>query len=550
MEKQEAAEVARRMQEETEAARAEARALAEALPDLEARASGALERLTRAREQMREHLAEVHAYARQSRDDLETARKHVQAEAERVREQDAALQTARDEHRVTVAAFRQQLIEWQGQVGEMKQVLQQGESRLDRQRAEVDEQARALASTSARLAEQAEDLERQQRQASERRAEVDRHLVEMREWYRRKLRELAGLDGNAAEVGGTDAVVPLGLDEAEGATSGAGEGTTGRAVLTLADEIEPADRQLGELLSSLELIDADTLQALLLEARRQRRSLRQLLLAGGYLTLYQIALIEAGNLDGLVIGPVRVIDRLQATGREVVYRVFDPRHNTEALLRHLGEAEMDDAVRPDEFRQRFAAAAEVRHPHVAGVLEVLDVAGRPAVLCEWLSGAPGSDWPPLAAAPGAWFRLVAQSALALQTVHAAGLCHGHLEPSSFVLTADGTLKLCGLGEPRWLVGEADVAESPADDLTALGQIAAGWAALATSGKGAKIKPLPEDLQAVLSRLREPGGYGSASALLDALDRAGASLSASPAAWERLLRQVRDQSVPEGQRLSA
>ena len=188
-------------------------------------------------------------------------------------------------------------------------------------------------------------------------------------------------------------------------------------------EVDPGDRQLGDLLRSLELIDGDTLTALLLEARRQRRSLRQLLLAGNYLTLFQMALIEAGNLDGLVLGPVRVIDRLQATPREAVYRVFDPRRNRELLLRHLAESEMEDAVRPDEFRQRFAAAAAVRHENVAATLEVLEIAGRPAVLQEWLHGLPSTEWPVLAGAPGVWHRLLSQAALG-----SARGAHGGADP--------------------------------------------------------------------------------------------------------------------------
>src|SRR5262249_6680213 len=52
------------------------------LGQLELRASAALERLSRARERLREHLAEVHGYARQSRDDLETARRQVQADVD------------------------------------------------------------------------------------------------------------------------------------------------------------------------------------------------------------------------------------------------------------------------------------------------------------------------------------------------------------------------------------------------------------------------------------------------------------------------------------
>jgi hypothetical protein len=325
-----------------------------------------------------------------------------------------------------------------------------------------------------------------------------------------------------------------------------------RAVLTLTDEVEPADRQLGELLASSGLVDQDTLQALWAEARRQRRSLRQLLLAGNYLTLYQMSLIEAGNLDGLVLGPVRVIDRLASTPRETVYRVFDPRREAYALLRHLAEAELLDAVRPDEFQQRFAAAGAVQHPQVAGVLEVLTIAGRPAALLEWVQGLAGSDWPGLAAAPGAWYRLVCQATQGLQAAHAAGLCHGHLDAGSFVLTPDGTLKLCGLGEPRWLAGvEGDEDESPAGDLAAFGRIAAAWAALPPAGKS-RSKPLPAELQDVLARLTadDPARrFGSAQELLEELQRAGGGVPASATAWERLLDKVREQ-VPAGMRQSA
>ena len=273
-----------------------------------------------------------------------------------------------------------------------------------------------------------------------------------------------------------DAVVPLPAAADRPAT---GERTAEPGILSLTGEIEPGDRQLGDLLRSLELVDADALTALLTEARRQRRSLRQLLLAGNYLTLYQMALIEAGNLDGLVIGPVRVIDRLQAGPREAVYRVFDPRRNGDALLRWLAEAEMHDAVHPDEFRQRFAALAALHSDHITATYEVLEVAGRPAVLQEWLTGLPGSDWPALTAAPGVWLRLTTQAGLALRAAHDAGLGHGALTASSFVCTPEGVVKLCGLGEPRWLAApplpegfEADAA----GDLRALGRIAAAWAA--------------------------------------------------------------------------
>jgi len=354
----------------------------------------------------------------------------------------------------------------------------------------------------------------------------------MREWYCRKLRELAGVpeaDGEAA-------------DEAASAS----QARPGRDILSLTGDVDPADRQLGELLRSLGLVEPDTLTALLVEARRQRRSLRQVLLASGVVTLYQLALIEAGNLEGLVLGRLRVVDRLRSTPCETVYRVFDPRRGEEAVLRHLAETEMADAVHPDEFRQRFAQAM-LHHPNLAETLEVLEIADRPAVLQEWLTGLPSPEWQPLAAVPGVWFRLLSQAAQGLETAHQVGLLHGHLRAESLLLTGDGIVKLCGFGEPLWLAVPpvAGEAEDAGADLYALGQLAAGWCSGAGKRKG--TKGMPEALLAVLNRLTAANTaerYRSAGELLEDLDRARPEVPANPEAWERLLRQVRDEAAPQ------
>jgi hypothetical protein len=536
VDRQKAQEEAQRLHTELEGSQKQIIELSRQLPELEARASSALDRLTQAREQLREHLSEIHGYIRQSRDDMELVRRDFQIEVERVRQQELDLHVARDEHRLAVAAFRQQVIEWQGRLAEIRQSMQLNETRLQRRASEVNEQAQQNAQISARLTQQAEQLQQQESMVSERRGEVDRHLHDMREWYRRKMRELAGL-----EVAEADDETPNASMQNE------------RGILSIMGDVEPGDQHLGDLLRSLELIDGETLSALLLEARRQRRSLRQLLLAGNYLTLFQMALIEAGNLDGLVLGPVRVIDKLQATPREAVYRVFDPRHNCELLLRHLAESEMEDAVRPDEFLQRFAAAAAVQHENVSATLEVLAIAGRPAALQEWLHGLPSTEWPVLAGAPGVWLRLLSQAAQALHAAHSAGLVHGHLHASSFVFTREGVLKLCGLGEPRWLAvppPQEDDEPSVAGDLAALGHIAAGWAAVTATGK---TKGLPAVLQNVLGRFHhddESQRYGSAVEILEDLERAVAETPANTAAWERFLRQVREESAASSLRESA
>ena len=101
------------------------------------------------------------------------------------------LDKARAGHRLAGTAFRQQLVEWQGRVAEMKRGLAQSESRLDAKQAAVDEAARQVDATTQHLAEEAERLRREREEVAARRTEMERHLADMREWYRRKLRELA-----------------------------------------------------------------------------------------------------------------------------------------------------------------------------------------------------------------------------------------------------------------------------------------------------------------------------------------------------------------------
>ena len=183
------------------------------------------------------------------------------------------------------------------------------------------------------------------------------------------------------------------------------------------------------------------------------------------------------------------------------------------------------------------------HPNIAATLEVLDIAGRPAVLQEWLTGLPSTDWPALAGAPGAWYRLMLQAAQALAAAHEAGLYHGHLEPAHFVLTPEGILKVCGFGEPAWLTG-TETTENAAADLTALAGIAAGWC-VAANQNTVRGRPLPANLQYILDHLTTQGDHRitTSAMLVTELEKAGASLPANAEAWDRLLRHVKSHAGP-------
>ncbi|MBX7106415.1 MAG: hypothetical protein K1X57_20225 [Gemmataceae bacterium] len=518
-------------------AQAQAQAIIAALPGLETRGTAALDRLAQAREQLRHHVAELHEYAKQSYADLEGLREQVQSETERLRGQQTALAKARGDHRHAVTAFRQQLIDWQSRIAEMKSAMGANDNRLQQKAGELDEAAKEIEAAGAQLARQAAALQKQEEVVAKQRGVMEYHLTDMRDWFRRKLRELAESSVGRLAVTDSDAAILPGEFGSNNSEDRQSTGDEAEDIIAITQDLDPGDKKLGELLRSMELVDNNTLTTLLLEARRQRRSLRQVLLASGKLTVYQMALIEAGNVDGLTIGPLGVVDRLHATPYEAVYRVIDPRDGSTtgpAVLRHLSDSVMHDAVKPDEFRQRFAALVHLRHPHVAATIETLELLGRPAALQEWLTGLPSQEWPSLAAAPGVWYRLTCQALLGLATAHQAGLVHGGIGPHSVVLTSDGLVKIAGVGEPAWLTG-ADPNATAHDDVIALGQLAANWAALTPKRKVTKTpRPLPTALRQTLDRWAA-GEFATAGDVLDALDRAGQNIPSGAETWDRLMR---------------
>jgi hypothetical protein len=369
----------------------------------------------------------------------------------------------------------------------------------------------------------------------------------MREWYRHKLRDLAA--GRPID----DSDMPA-WETAEGRTTGQilPMPSPPSALRLPPSEVDPADQQLGDRLRSRGLVDDAMLQSLWAEARRQRKSLRQTLLASGVVTVFQLALIEAGNLDGLVMGRFRVIDRLRAGQRETLYRVYDPsRPSVDAVLRVLGDGDSRDGIHSAEFLNRFAAAIHANHANLVNTLEVLEISGRPAVLQEAVSGLPSSDWPPLAATPGVWLQLLTEATRGLAHAHSVGLVHGRLAAESFVLTADGTLKVVGLGEPGWLTGASATIFDPlpAADLRALGRVAFAWSQIGAKRRVGKGKPFPAELAALIRRLEagaeSPMGdivalerpFADAAELLRELEALAAQHPCPDEVWAKLLRTI-------------
>jgi len=503
-----------------EALRDELRLQEQDLADQRIMHDAAVEEHTRRAQQIEQLHAEVMA-----------ERQALQREQEQFAQRRATLEQAIAQLRLTRDSLDAEQKAFEARVAEWEQNASRS--------ADVEEASNRLAAKHRALKEREIALEQREQQLQEREEELARRAAQAEELHALQ----AELRQQASELARREADLAARQQALANDTAAlsAQEAVVVPPTAPMAESSDLADRTLAELLQTHGLMDAEVLASLLAEARRQRRSLRQYLLTKGHLSLYQLALIEAGNPEGLLLGPLRIVDKLPSTPRETVFRVFDPRSQQQGVLRHLADSEMADAVRPDEFRSRFSAAQSVVHGNVAQVHEVLEIHGRPAVLLEWVNGLASSDWPGLAAAPGAWFRLVCQAVLALHAAHEQGLCHGHLEANSFVLSEDGTLKLLGLGEPAWLTHAKLYEETPTADLVALGHLMAGWAATPPGGKAVKSKPLPEELARLVQRV-QAGEFDSAQQLMEELDRVSVRVPASGTAWERLLKYVAEQTA--------
>ena len=173
-------------------------------------------------------------------------------------------------------------------------------------------------------------------------------------------------------------------------------------------------------------------------------TLAQWLIASGVLTRYQAQALLAGKRRQFVFGPYRVVDRHESGRLKGIYRATHLESGRAAALYFLSRELLQNANQVALVERQTREAAAVREPHLASVFEFVRAGSAALVAFEDLAGTTLAE--PLGRgrlAPAVACRTMADVALALAALHAAGQAHGDVRPENIWLSADGTVKLLG-----------------------------------------------------------------------------------------------------------
>ena len=165
--------------------------------------------------------------------------------------------------------------------------------------------------------------------------------------------------------------------------------------------------------------------------------------------------------------PTRVLGRFilaQDLGRGpsgTVHKSWDLQTHRWVALKLLRTG-LADADSMERFRLQASAVADLDHPYIAPVLDVLEVGGRSAIVAKFIEGRTlDATFPhdPQRAAPiGLVVRHIRDAALGLGYAHGRGLVHGDIKPENLMVGPRNRLYVLDFGLARILSGAEERAD--------------------------------------------------------------------------------------------
>jgi serine/threonine protein kinase/tetratricopeptide (TPR) repeat protein len=154
---------------------------------------------------------------------------------------------------------------------------------------------------------------------------------------------------------------------------------------------------------------------------------------------------------GSTLGRYVLLDRVGEGGMGIVHAAWDPQLDRKVAIKLLGGDASHDASRHARLRREAQTMARLRHPNVATVFDLGEIAGQVYVAMEFVDGPNLRQW--LGAKQRPTAEILAHFVAAgrgLFAAHRAGIVHRDFKPDNVVVTHDGRVLVLDFGLARWL----------------------------------------------------------------------------------------------------
>jgi serine/threonine-protein kinase len=160
--------------------------------------------------------------------------------------------------------------------------------------------------------------------------------------------------------------------------------------------------------------------------------------------------VSSAAADALLRDRYRLLTRIAVGGMGEVWRAADYVLGREVAIKVLKPQLIDDPQFLERFRREARHTAALTHPGIAQVYDYAEEHGRAFLVMELVPGEP------LSAVlqrerrldVGRALDILAQTALALQAAHDAGVVHRDVKPGNVLVTPGGTVKITDFGISR------------------------------------------------------------------------------------------------------
>jgi predicted ATPase/predicted Ser/Thr protein kinase len=145
------------------------------------------------------------------------------------------------------------------------------------------------------------------------------------------------------------------------------------------------------------------------------------------------------------IGPFRVVRELGRGGMGVVFLAQDSRLDRLVAIKAIIPEVAKDAARLAMFRDEARLIAQMNHPHIAQIHQLVEDNGQLYLVMEYVTGQSLREAIREGISFGDSIGLMAQIADALEAAHRKRIVHRDLKPENVRLTDDGAVKVLDFG---------------------------------------------------------------------------------------------------------